>query len=54
MVDCLSRMMQHIETSHNRQGGKLRALIGVRVVVGKYMGLNDEGACIVPWDWDMQ
>ena len=33
--------------------GKLRSLSGMRVIVGKYLGLDDQGRCILPWDWSL-
>lgn len=33
--------------------GKFRSLSGMRVIVGKYLGLDDDGKCILPWDWSI-
>ena len=33
--------------------GKFRNVGGMRVVVGKYLGLDDQGKCILPWDWSI-
>ncbi len=33
--------------------GKFRSIGGMRVVVGKYIGLDDQGKCILPWDWSI-
>ena len=33
--------------------GKFRNIGGMRVVVGKYLGLDDQGKCILPWDWSI-
>jgi hypothetical protein len=33
--------------------GRFRSIGGMRVVVGKYIGLDDQGKCILPWDWSL-
>jgi hypothetical protein len=40
-------------TNTKKNIGKLRSLSGMRVIVGKYLGLDDQGRCILPWDWSL-
>lgn len=40
-------------TKTKKNIGKLRSLSGMRVIVGKYLGLDDQGRCILPWDWSL-
>lgn len=47
-VTCLQRMELYCEDSRTRNS--LQQLDGFRVVVGHYLGMADDGACIIPWD----
>lgn len=48
---CLSGMDAYLNQSDNRnKGNKLRGLAGVKVKIGKYLGMSDDGACILPWN----
>ena len=33
--------------------GKFRNLSQMRIGVGKYLGLDDQGKCILPWEWSI-
>ena len=59
MESCLLRLNEYEESNNNKENspktiGKLRSLNGMRVVVGRYLGLDDRGRCIVPWDWTLR
>jgi hypothetical protein len=40
-------------TTSSSKKGKLRGLSGMRVKIGRYLGLADDGSCILPWDWEL-
>ena len=47
-------MNNHNQNSNRKTNlGKFRNIGGMRVVVGKYLGLDDQGKCILPWDWSI-
>lgn len=48
-VACLQRMELYAE-EQGRPRASLRQLAGFRVLVGHYLGMADDGACIIPWD----
>ncbi len=51
METCLARLAACASDELlSRDGARLRALTGLRVRVGKYMGLADDGTCVIPWD----
>ena len=51
MEGCLIRLNEY-EDSTKKNGiglksvGKLRSLSGMRVIIGRYLGLDDKGRCI--------
>lgn len=47
-VTCLQRM--ELYAAEGRSRATLRQLAGFRVVVGHYLGMADDGACILPWE----
>ena len=58
MEGCLNRLNEYEDVAQNngkglKSVGKLRSLSGMRVIVGKYLGLDDKGRCILPWDWTL-
>ena len=59
MEGCLIRLNEY-EDSAKKNGiglksvGKLRSLSGMRVIIGRYLGLDDKGRCILPWDWTLE
>lgn len=48
---CLCRLNDY--TIVNPFFGKFRHLSGLRVIIGKYLGLSDDGAVILPHDWNL-
>ena len=59
MEGCLLRLNEYEDnTKKNGIGlksvGKLRSLSGMRVIIGRYLGLDDKGRCILPWDWTLE
>jgi Domain of unknown function (DUF4461) len=67
MEKCLTRMCEYrVRPSSKNAGagadadaggpssvGKLRSLSGMRVKIGRYLGVSDDGCCIIPWDWEL-
>ncbi len=51
IYQCLCRLNEY--TTANPYFGKFRHLSGLRVIIGKYLGLSDEGAVILPHDWNL-
>mmetsp|Transcript_20188 Transcript_20188/g.28944 ORF Transcript_20188/g.28944 Transcript_20188/m.28944 type:complete len:471 (+) Transcript_20188:3036-4448(+) len=41
-------------SSRNGRLGVLKHLSGMKLVVGYYLGIADDGSCIVPWDMQLQ
>ena len=59
MEGCLVRLNEYEDNSKNngigvKSVGKLRSLSGMRVIVGRYLGLDDKGQSIIPWDWTLE
>ena len=48
-LTCLQRLEVYEQESHS--GATLRQLRGFRVLVGHYLGMADDGACIIPWEF---
>lgn len=48
-LSCLQRMELYAE-EQGQPRISLRQLAGFRVLVGHYLGMADDGACIIPWD----
>ena len=48
-VTCLQHMELYAE-DEGRPRASLRQLAGFRVLVGHYLGMADDGACIIPWE----
>jgi Domain of unknown function (DUF4461) len=64
MEKCLTRMCEYRVSSTASasagagsggpfSAGKLRSLSGMRVKIGRYLGVSDDGCCIIPWDWEL-
>ena len=51
IYQCLCRLNDY--TTVNPYFGKFRHLSGLRVIIGKYLGLSDDGAVILPHDWNL-
>ena len=52
MESCLNRMVEYTTTRQNNYK-KLSNLSGMRVKIGRYLGLSSDGSCIIPWDWEL-
>lgn len=52
MENTLTRITAHINKTNH--GGKLRQLNGFNVKIGKYIGLADDGSCILPENFVLQ
>jgi hypothetical protein len=51
MSSCLSKAIDHVKI--HPSGGKLRNLHDLKLKVGRYMGISNDGCCIIAWDWDI-
>ena len=49
---CLVNIKEYIIAHSNN--GKLRNLSGMKLKIGKYLGLADDGSCIIPVDWRLK
>ena len=53
-LTCLRNMHAYLRLSSNgRSKSALRQLSGLRVIVGSYLGVSDDGSCIIPWDMNL-
>lgn len=52
MESCLSRLLE-FRRHNSGNWGAFRHLTGVRVLVGQYLGLADDGAFVLPWNWTL-
>lgn len=48
-LTCLQRL--EVYAQQTRSGATLKQLGGFRVLVGHYLGMADDGACIIPWEF---
>jgi hypothetical protein len=49
METCLQSLRAYM-TRRNGSRGSLKELRGMNLVVGHYLGIADDGSCILPWD----
>lgn len=52
MRSCLLQLLDYIDASQSHLHSFLR-MKGLKIRVGRYLGIADDGSFIIPWDIDL-
>jgi hypothetical protein len=53
MRSCLLQLLDFVDTSESNLN-HLKRMKGMRLRIGRYLGIADDGSFIIPWDIDLK